>query len=81
MMYEMHTRNEDHLGHAATLITFEELMILYLNYKPKLKLKFDEIRRAFDDLVLNDDLLAKYKEEKTLTRKSFIHAMRTIGRT
>lgn len=79
MMYEMHTRNEDHLGHAATLITFEELVILYLNYKPKLKLKFDEIRRAFDDLVLNDDLLAKYKEDKTLTRKSFMYAMRNIG--
>lgn len=78
-MYEMHTRNEDHLGHAATLITFGELVILYLNYKPKLKLKFDEIRRAFDDLVLNDGLLAKHKEGKILTRKSFIHAMRTIG--
>jgi len=79
MMYEMYTRREEDLRHDATLMTFEELVVLYLNYRPQVKLKFGEIQRAFDDLVLNDDLLADYGEGGILTRESFVHAMKTIG--
>lgn len=81
MMYEMYTRREEDLKHDTTLMSFEELVVLYLNYRPQVKLKIGELRRAFDDLVLNDDLVADYGEGGILTRESFVHAMKTIGRT
>lgn len=81
MMYEMYTRHEEDLRHATTLMTFEELVVLYLNYRPQVNLKFGEIQRAFDDLVLNDNLLADYGDGGILTRESFVHAMKTIGWT
>jgi len=83
MMYEMRTRDENKIGHSVTLMTFEETVILYLNYKPKSDLKFSDIRRAFDNMVLDDQSMYDEHREKMkkgqLTGKSFVHMLKNMG--
>lgn len=79
MLYEMNIRNEEKLGHSITVMTFEEVAILYLNYKPKSKLKFSELHQAFECLVQNDRLINSFGEQDILTRESFINAMNNLG--
>lgn len=79
----MYTRREDKIHHASTLMTFEEFVILYLNYKPQIQLKFGEIRQAFDELVLNDKFVNANAygvlQSGVLTRESFVHTMQNMG--
>jgi len=65
-------------GHPTTM-TFEEFVILYLNYKPQLTIKCMEIRQAFNKLVQNDQFVNAYGENKILTRESFVHMMKNLG--
>lgn len=60
-------------------ITFDELVLLYLNYRPNLRLKFGEVRRAFDSMVINDQFVQAYGDKDILTRESFAHAMKNMG--
>jgi len=74
MLYEMFSRT----GHPTTM-TFEEFVILYLNYKPQLRIKCNEIRLSFNKLMQNDQYVNAYGENKILTRESFVHMMTNIG--
>lgn len=79
----MRTRDENKIGHSVTLMTFEEMVILYLNFKPKSDLKFSDIRRAFDNMVLYDQSRYDERREKTekgqLTGISFVHMLKNMG--
>lgn len=77
MIHEMYSRREDQINHPVTLITFEEFVILYLNYKPRLKLKFGEIRQAFDEMVKSGSEIDQ--EREMLTRETFIDMIENIG--
>ncbi|CAI6356935.1 unnamed protein product [Macrosiphum euphorbiae] len=74
MLYEMFSR----AGHPTTM-TFEEFVILYLNHKPQLRIKCNEIRLSFNKLMQNDQYVNAYGENKILTRESFVHMMTNIG--
>lgn len=65
-------------GHPTTM-SFEEFVILYLNYKPRLQIKCQEVRLAFNKLIENDQFVNAYGENKILTRESFVHMMKNIG--
>lgn len=66
------------IGNSA-IMTFEEFVILYLNYKPQLKIKCEELRLAFNELIQNDQFVNAYGENKILTRESFVHMMKNKG--
>lgn len=80
MMYEIYMRRSkkyENVNIRKMKISFDEFVILYLNYKPQIKLKYDDIRRAFDEMtkvMLND-----YEEDKVLTRESFVYMLRNLG--
>ncbi|XP_026819257.1 uncharacterized protein LOC113557919 [Rhopalosiphum maidis] len=74
MLYEMFTRTND-----STTMAFEEFVILYLNYKPQLKIKCEELRVAFNELIQNDQFVNAYGENNILTRESFVHMMKNKG--
>lgn len=78
MLFEMKMINES-AKRPLTSVTFDDVLFLYVNYKPKIKLKFGDVREAFDDMVLNDDLLAGSGKQNRLTRESFLYAMNTLG--
>lgn len=75
----MHERDTNKIGHPETLITFEEFVILYLNYKPLFELTIGDIRKAFDRMVLYDHSVNPEGEEGVLTRETFVHIMKNIG--
>lgn len=74
MMYEMSSRKNSEINHPNTLITFDEFVVLYLNYKPQIKLTFGDIRRAFDRMVRNE-----YGESEIMTKESFVYMMMHLG--
>lgn len=63
----------------SSMMTFEEFVILYLNYKPQLKIKCEELHVAFNELIQNDQFVNAYGENKILTRESFVHMMKNKG--
>lgn len=63
----------------SSIMTFEEFVILYLNYKPQLKIKCEELHVAFNELIQNDQFVNAYGENKILTRESFVHMMKNKG--
>lgn len=63
----------------SSVMTFEEFVILYLNYKPQLKIKCKELHVAFNELIQNDQFVNAYGENKILTRESFVHMMKNKG--
>jgi hypothetical protein len=75
MLYEMFTRTND-----STTMTFEEFVILYLNYKPQLRIKCEELHVAFKELIQNDQFVNAYGENNILTRESFVHMMKNKGK-
>ncbi|XP_025203362.1 cilia- and flagella-associated protein 251-like [Melanaphis sacchari] len=74
MLYELFNRTGN-----PTTITFEEFVILYLNYRPQLRIKCEELRAAFNELIQNDQFVNAYGENNILTRESFVHMMKTKG--
>lgn len=80
MIYEMKTRNENEIGHSNTLLTFEEFVILYLNNKPQIELKFCDVRQAFDKMVANQFENDNQEENvPKLSRESLVHMMKNMG--
>lgn len=82
MVYEMRTRDENKIGHLTMVMTFEEMVILYLSYKPKTHLKVGDIRRAFDRMVFEDQSRGEHGEKTKkgqLTKKSFVHMLKNMG--
>lgn len=77
MIYELYSRSEDEINHPKTIVTFEEFVIIYLNYKPQLELKFGEIRQAFDEMVKLGEVTNV--ERELLTRESFINMIQNKG--
>lgn len=75
----MHKRHSNKIGHPATLLKFEEFAILYLNYKPQLKLTIGDIRKAFEGLVLYDHSVNPNAEKGVLTRETFVDIMKNQG--
>lgn len=75
----MCTRCEDKIGHPNKVVTLEEFIILYLNYKPQIELKYSDVRQAFDEIVLSDKYANANGQIETLTRESFVHMMTNLG--
>lgn len=73
----MYSRSEDEINHPKTIMTFEEFVIAYLNYKPQLELKFGEVRQAFDEMMKLGDI--SHIEREVLTRETFINMMQNKG--
>lgn len=75
MVYEINARKENHIDQNTKQITFEDFVILYLNYKPQFKIEFNEICDAFNRMAIN----AKGKNE-IFTREKFVQIMQNTGR-
>lgn len=75
MLYEINARKVNHTNQNTKKITFEDFVILYLNYKPQFKIEFNEIRDAFNRMVINAN-----RNNEIFTRKKFVHLMQNTGR-
>ncbi|XP_050541916.1 cilia- and flagella-associated protein 251-like [Daktulosphaira vitifoliae] len=79
MANELHLRDEIKLGHSNTVITFDELVILYINYKPRIAMKIQDIKISFENMVLNDPFNNTNNNEKVITRESFVDMLINKG--
>ncbi|XP_050431893.1 cilia- and flagella-associated protein 251-like isoform X2 [Adelges cooleyi] len=79
MTHEMLIRDDAKLGHPSTAMTFDELVVLYVNHKSQVDLRIDDVEKSFNYTVCSDPVNSCYDGTRVLTRESFVDMMINRG--